>query len=70
MTTTPEDAGKCSAEIASAVRATLDRYVLELVRSGELPDIGIMKLDAMCDKVSATVHKEVFPFLDGGVLPK
>ncbi len=69
MKITSEHADLIANEVAAVIRADFHRHITGLIRSSKLPDMGIRSVDALADRVSNSVIKEVFPFMDGAQLP-
>ena len=63
------EADAMSREVAAHVRAKFLKHMQGLIRSQKLPDIGLRQLDDIAGFVEGRTVEEVFPFLNGAVLP-
>lgn len=57
-------------DTARNVRNKLHQYITDGVRSKTLPDMSLLKIDALADFVEGRIVEDVFPLLDGAVLPR
>ncbi len=57
-------------DTARNIRSKLHQHLTDGVRSKALPDMSLLTIDAMADFVEGRIVEDVFPLLDGAVLPK
>lgn len=66
----PAEADVYARDTARNVRNKLHQYLTDGIRSKTLPDMNLLKIDAMADFVEGRIVEDVFPLLDGAVLPR